>query len=353
MRIALIGDGNSVHIRRWASWFRDRGHVVMMASLTPLDNPTLYDKHVYIDKKAGALKHLRAIMQIRWVVSDWKPDIVHGHYLTSGGFAAAISGCRHKVVSAWGSDVYKDAKSRLKGMAIRYAIEHSNVCLGDSDHIVNEVRKMCPNADARKIIFGIDTELFKPNPIPHDKFRFLSIRATTPTYNPLILLQAFELAKIDAELWMYKPSAECQFVMDYVESNIELSQRVVWIDTRSYDKMPRLYNSVDVGISIPSWDSSSTAMNECMACGVPVIASDIPQNHEWIKDAHTWEDGNGFLSKIEPHRLAHAMIQAHSSQSIKDGQGQRGFYARKKIVADADWNTEMLKAEEIYNEVIG
>ena len=34
-------------------------------------------------------------------------------------------------------------------------------------------------------------------------------------------------------------------------------------------------------------------------------------------------------------------------------QARLGMNARKKIVADADWNTEMLKAEKIYEELVG
>ena len=352
MKICLIGDGNSIHIRRWASWFRDRGHEVMIASLTPLNFPEVYDKAKYVAKKAGFMGYSRTIFPIRKLMREWNPDIVHGHYLTAAGFYASLSGCRNKMVSAWGGDIYDDSKERLKGMAIRYAIEHSKVCMSCSDHIMDTIRNMCPTVDVRKILFGAETEHFKPNPIPHDKFRFLSIRATAPVYNPFVIVQAFEKAELDAELWMQKPLSEPSDAYDYVKSKPELDKRVTWLDARPYDKMPELFNSVDVGISIPSRDNASAAVIECMACGVPVIASELPSNHEWIKDAHTWEGGNGFLSKIDSNLLSNVMLKAHSSQMIKDGRGQRGYYARKKIVKNADWNTEMLKAEKIYQEIV-
>ena len=216
---------------------------------------------------------MRRVLPIRDAVASWKPDIVHGHYLTSAGFYASMSGCKKVVVSAWGSDVYSDTKNKYKRWCIKYALNHATMVHGDSEHIVNAVKELAPGIETRKILFGIDTDKFKPDPIAHDKFRFLSIRATSPIYNPMIIVQAFEMSNLDAYLWMPQPSVECQNVKDYVDGNPELKERVVWVDRLTYDEMPKLYNSVDVGISIPNWDSNSTAMMECMACGVPVIAS--------------------------------------------------------------------------------
>ena len=344
MKICLIGDANSIHIRRWAGWFKDRGHEIQMISLTPMNTPIdIYDKYVYVAKKQGLVGYSRTIFPIRRVVADWKPDIVHGHYLTSGGFYASMSGCRNKVVSAWGSDVYNDAKSRLKGIAIRYAIEHSKVCISCSDHIMDTIRNMCPTVDVRKILFGADTEHFKPNPVKHDKFRFLSIRQTTKLYNQEIIIKAFEQADLDAELWIFKPSADSFDVYDYVKSRPELDKKVVWLDTRPYDQMPELFNSVDVGISIPPRDNASAAVIECMACGVPVIASAIPSNVEWITSGL-----NGFLTpNITLSKVIEMFYRLNKETILSMGNS-----ARKKIVKNADWNTEMLKAEKIYQEIV-
>ena len=340
MKICLIGDANSIHLRRWAGWFRDRGHEIQMISLTPMNTPIdIYDKYVYVAKKQGLIGYTRTIFPIRRIVADWQPDIVHGHYITSAGFYTSMSGAKAKVLFAWGSDIYRDYKKRLKSIAIRHAVEHSDVCMGDSDHIVNAVKEMCPGADVRKVLFGIDTELFKPNPIPHDKFRFLSIRQTAKIYNQDVIVKAFEQANLDAELWIFKPTIESQAVYDYVKSKPELDKKVVWLDVRPYEKMPELFNSVDVGISIPGSDSSSTAMMECMAMAVPVIASDIPQNHEWSDTVQA-------ITEIDADALCEAMKDAFSHPMIDTN-------ARKKIVADADWNTEMLKAEAIYEELVG
>ena len=52
----------------------------------------------------------------------------------------------------------------------------------------------------------------------------------------------------------------------------------------------RLIGCADVMVSVSSNDSLPNCMLETMACGVPVMMSDIPQIHEWIVDGV-----NGYL----------------------------------------------------------
>jgi glycosyltransferase involved in cell wall biosynthesis len=348
---------NSIHIRRWAGWFRPRGHFVGIVSLTKENGSSSdYDEFHYVPPKSGFLAYARRSLPIAKAVRQFKPDIVHGHFLTGGGFYAVASqnSSSNVVVSAWGSDIYMDCHNFLKRKAIMYALKHSKVVMGDSDHILKEVLKLSPKSRTEKVIFGVDTEKFKPNPVKHDKFRFLSIRTTGDPYNPMIIVKAFQAANLDAELWMFKPSA-CSFdVLDFVKSDPELDKKVVWLDRMPHDKMPELYNQVDVGISIPYWDSSSTAVSESMASGVPVLASYIEQEREWIIDDDS-PNSNGFFwdddydSAMEDS-LAKDMRRVFETPN--DERIARGLRGREKIKKDADWNTQMLRAESIYNEVL-
>lgn len=346
-RLCLIGDGSSIHIRRWAGHFKSHGWSTIMVSLTrgAGEHPE-YDQVREVHPKTGALGYSRTALSVRKLVKSLEPDIVHGHYLTSAGFHTSLCASPNKVVSAWGSDLYKDSGDFLKRQCIRHAINRSSVCLADSEHLANECRKLSPGADVRKVIFGIDTEKFKPEPIEHDKFRFLSIRATSEIYNPMVIVKAFEKADIDAELWMFKPSPDAFNVYDYVRSRPELDQKVTWLDRRTYDQMPELYNSVDVGISMPSWDSSSTAMLECMSCGIPTILADIPQNREW--------DGPGtFMAEPKSvESLRGVMVTLHEQFQDKNLYRLVGQKAREPIQEKADFDTEMSKAERIYQEVL-
>jgi glycosyltransferase involved in cell wall biosynthesis len=322
-----------------------RGHEMQMISLTRGAFHPEYSKVMELIPLRGKLGYTRTILPIRKAVKKFDPDIVHGHYLSGGGFYSATCGAKHVLTSAWGSDIYIEPRYFLKRQYIKFALRHSEIVIGDSDHILEEVRKLAPNARTEKILFGIDTELFKPNPVKHDKFRFLSIRATSKNYNPLIVVKAFEEANLDAELWMQSPSAESFEIYDYVKSKPDLDKRIKWLDKRPYDKMPEIYNQVDVGISIPSTDSSSTAMMECLSCGVPTIISDIPQNKEWFT-----KEGGTILTDVDAHDLSVKMMLMMLLN--RKGLEEVGADARMQVIEKGSFETEMLKAERIYQEVL-
>jgi glycosyltransferase involved in cell wall biosynthesis len=52
--------------------------------------------------------------------------------------------------------------------------------------------------------------------------------------------------------------------------------------------MAQYYNAADIGISVPYSDGTPSSVLECMACGTPVILSDLPSLRVWAthdKDA--------------------------------------------------------------------
>ena len=140
-----------------------------------------------------------------------------------------------------------------------------------------------------------------------------------------------------------RPSAESFEVMDIVNGNEYLKSHVVWLDKRPYDQMPELLNSCDCGVSIPSWDSSSTAMMEAMACGIPVIASRIPMNEEWILP---------FLHSVMGTRITVEDIADRMVECQEYPLKAMGKNARELVMRKADFQTEMTKAERIYTEVL-
>ncbi len=348
MKIAMVGDANSIHIQRWSRYLKEHGHEISMVSLTPDlgDDGKCYDSRIYVRHKAGAFGYARTALAVRKILNKMDVDVIHGHYLTSSGFDVSLaSRSTPKIVSAWGSDVYIDSKVWEKRQAIKYALRHANMVLGESNHILGEVKKLAPRAKIAKVQFGIDTQLFKPQPIKHDKFTFLSVRATGGVYQGDLIVKAFEQANLDAILMMQEPLAGGFHIKDYCKSRPELDKKVVWYSRRAYSEIPQLLNSCDCGISFPTSDSTSQAMMECMSCGLPVIVSDIPVNREWIEH-HV----NGYIAKS----VSGLRDQMRMIARIHEGDGLKHISerARETIVEKAEFDTEMKKAEQIYKEVL-
>ena len=92
-------------------------------------------------------------------------------------------------------------------------------------------------------------------------------------------------------------------------------------------QMVRAIQQSRVSVSVPTSDATSVSVLESMACGLPVLASDLPANRQWVDEQGGW---------IVPVRDAQALTQAlllahdHPEQSA-----QMGVHNRERIERDA------------------
>jgi glycosyltransferase involved in cell wall biosynthesis len=324
-----------------------------MVNLTPNATPQERNNaakhfHNYVDAKRpwrGSFGYVATIFPVRKLVKELSPDVVHGHYMTTGAFFAGWSGARVVVSSAWGSDVYGTPSGRGQRWLLKSAIRGSDVVTGDSDHILNEVRKYSPNVRTHKFLFGVDTSLFIPKPeLKSKEFTFLSGRSSYALYNPIRIVKAFALLdETDSRLLLQRS----RFPYPELESVVNDSPakgRIEWCPSRDHSKMPELFNKAHVTISIPNSDSSSAVMMESMSCGVPVIASKIPANDEW--------DGMGiFIPRDDSvEALAELMQKLMNEPELLKANGK---FAREIIIQRADWDKQMEGLVKLYEELVG
>jgi glycosyltransferase involved in cell wall biosynthesis len=70
------------------------------------------------------------------------------------------------------------------------------------------------------------------------------------------------------------------------------------------DELPKYLRASDVYVSTSFSDGTSNSLLESMACGLPVVVSDISGNREWIHDGK-----NGFLTSTkDPNALAEKIL---------------------------------------------
>ena len=355
MKIGLIGDAASIHMKRWSHWLRQHGYEVHMGSTTwptmpemEYEGRSVYDSYCPLKLRPGFVAHMLGVISTRSWVDAHKLKLVHGHYLPSGGFYARWSGAKHRIVSAHGSDVYRRNEQFGHDWLARSAINGSDYTFVGSNDMLNECTKMSNGGkNITRIPVGIDTNLFKPQNRRRNGPVFLSMRQTSAIYNPAMILLAFSSiqAETGSTLLMAEPKKGEEFIYDLARST-GVRDSIEFYPPRPYNEMPDLYNRADCGISIPDTDGSSTAMLECMSCGIPMIASDIPVNKEWIqngKEGVLVETNNQF-------DLISKMFQiCDQGQESLDAMGAR---ARQKIVQNADLDTEMKKADQIYRKLV-
>ena len=159
LRIAVLGDFDGIHTRRWLEVFVARGHDVHAISYYrprpdlpgvtlhvlagerrdgPLrlrsghaSGPSAEGRQPTAPSLAGRLppNPLRLVHAVRYQRAGLKrtltaivPDVFHAHYLVEHGFYGALAGFRPYVVSAWGSDLLVESRKPLGRLIARWAL---------------------------------------------------------------------------------------------------------------------------------------------------------------------------------------------------------------------------------------
>lgn len=301
---------------------------------------------------ASKAKKLRRIPMMRRLVKEFRPDIVHGHYLNVGGLYASLSGGKIIVGSAWGSDIYYDPKRSLRNrFLLKWVLRKCALVFAGSKNAAEAVRGYGFKGEIPIVRFGVDQNKFlRTSRHGTNEFRILSPRHCSRIYNPKIIVEAFRrvLPKMpNAFLYLVESGNEIQEIHQMVESDKALASHVRFYPWKSYDQMPELYNSMDIAISIPDSDSVAASVMEAMASELPVIVSDIPNMRELVEHGVT-----GYITRIGISDLADRLSMVYAMRSMLPEIGKR---ARAKVlnpVFQATWESNMLVAEEAYEGLI-
>jgi glycosyltransferase involved in cell wall biosynthesis len=348
-RLCLIGDSGSIHLRRWAEHF-SKSNEILVVSDAPEPIPNIRVEQVFV-MKAGA-KNLMKVRQMRRLVREFKPDIVHGHYLTVGGLYAALSGGRRIVGSAWGSDIYYGPRrSFMERLILKYVLRKCDFVFAGTRDMADRVRSSGFKGDLALFRFGVDPAVFrKTSSHGTGEFRVLSIRPCSRIYNPLVIIEAFRTLLTQmprAYLYMFDFGNLVADVHRVVDSDPQLKERVRFLQKQTHEHMVEVYNSADIAISIPDSDSAAAGVLESLACELPVIASDIPAMRECIDDSV-----NGYLTPIDSSAVADKIRKSYSVRAMLAPMGRR---AREKIIDERNqltFESNLRVAEAAYEKIL-
>lgn len=300
--VGLAGAGHQVHYLRL-----ERGPIVYESRSVP--------PGVRVVSWAGGGGPARTwrwpslLMDLRRVLKDVKPDLIHAGPVPSCAFLAALSGFRPLVVMSWGSDLLVDAeRNPAMRWLTRYTLRRADVVVGDCRAVREKVRALADIPDERIVTYpwGIDLQAFRPRRSALDLRErlgwghsrvFLSTRSWEPEYQIDALVAAFHSVarnRRDARLLLLGDGSMAPKIRTMIEEGgcrdlIHVAGQV------PQSTLPDYYNLADVYISSAPSDGTSVSLLEAMACGLPVIVADAPGNREWVapgRNGWLFEPGN-------------------------------------------------------------
>ena len=305
MRLCFTGNPGSIHTQRWVGHFAQAGHEVHLINLGPqpawkFDWPGP-QHHNLPSPPVALIPGLRGVLMLTArrraliaLLRQIQPDVLHAHSVADPGWFAALSGFHPLVLTAWGSDVLLGLHRgpRLHRWLTRNALHRADLLTADARSVLDVARPhLRPGARVELIRFGVDTRAFSPGVDATWRARLalesgpvlLSIRQCHPLYNIDVIIRAFARIREeipDARLLvkLVSQDADTPYLaeMRALADQLALGDAVVYVPQVAYAEIPDLYRAADLVLSVPSSDGLPVSVLEAMACGTPVIASDLP-----------------------------------------------------------------------------
>jgi len=362
LRICYARDGKSVHDKRFLRYLADRGYEVHLLSFdrTSPDIDGVEVHRLPTLRRYGLPRPLRVPYDSRVftkAVNRLRPDVLHGHYVTTYGFYAARSGYKPLLITPWGSDILLSPKrSRLMKRVARFVLKRADLVTADSMALKRGLLEL--GCEEEKIVYfpwGVELDRFFPRDDRVALRRELNLpdgivvicnRWLRPVYGIEHLIKAVPvvLAEAPSTTFVIGGDGELRPRVEGLVRELGIGDSVKMVGSIPHEKMPHYLQAADVYVSPSLSDSTSVALLEAMACGLTPVVTDVDANLEWVTDG-----ANGLIvPRGDERALATALIKVIKEDSIRMKFGKESYEA---VRSRANWLDNMKVLESVYERL--
>ncbi len=349
MRLLYIAFPNSVHTRRWINHFKQKNDILLI-SFYPVEKIDGIDvKFLPAGNKNLALLK---VPEVKRIIDEFKPDILHAHYASSCGFVASLTGFHPYILSVWGDDILDfPHRSPLHKWAVRKAIRTADHVTATSQMLAESANKLLKKErDIEVVPFGVDLEHYKRKQRSSgDTIHIGSVRKLKPKYGLEYLIRATAKLiesgyKMDLTIAGKGPLREG---LEKLARDLGIGDKVHLTGFIENDKVVDLLYQLDIFVmpSVEEGETFGVAAVEAMATGLPVVASRI-----------------GGLPEVVGHNITGLLAQPASEESLAealktyiDNPKMRllhGANARARVERLYDWSKNTQQLENIYRAIL-
>ena len=369
MRLCFISNPNISHTRRWIGWFARHGHQTILLADVPVKEPWQDIRVIDLSKSfyAPIVRFPIWSLWLRRFLCQWQPDVLHAHRVNSAGWLAASSGFHPYIVTAWGSDVFvQPQRSTIARWLARYTLGQADLVTVNSEAMGRRTVSLgARELKVRNVQLGIEMDVFNPQDltgqqntslrarlsIPENAPLVLCPRAISPIYNIDVILQSIPRVrqKFPAVVFafiVYNVDQAYKERLDGMVSNLGLAESIRWLSPiRQRGGLAELYHLSDVVVSVPSSDGTPVSVLEAMACGRPMVCSDLPTLREFI---HSGE--NGWMVPVgDSFTLADAIVRCLDNPGAAR---KLGLKASQVVAETNNYEENMQYMESLYYQLV-
>jgi len=363
VRVAVVGNGRSVHTLTRSAAIAARGHPVRLVTL----GPVLAASGIEVRTRPLPTGPLAAAGAARTFLADlasFRPDLLHLNYAGRKlGTMATLSPVRPLVVTVMGGDVLPEQHpgglSALERRATRRILEQASIVLVKSEALRRALAAFGDfAAKARTVRWGVDPEVFRRDEAGAAALRLdlglartdrvvLSPRILQPLYNIHLVVEAMPriLAEVPTAFLVvteYQADESYRTRLRRLAEAAGVAARVRFVGRVDHALMPALYSLAEVVVSVPSSDGLPQSLFEAMACAAPVVLGRLPVYEEVVRDG-----SEALLVPLEAAAVAEAVRRLLGEPALAARLAER---ALATVRVEANLGREAARVEGFYEE---
>lgn len=370
MKICYLSDEvNHVHDHRFLTKLVEKGYETYFVSIGCGKNVLRLDGLKTIHFKlnpffySNRLARLSSLMfqysQLKRLLNQIKPDVLHAGWIQTAGLIAALSKFHPFLLMPWGSDILLyPSRSRFYRKLTQYVIQCSDMVTCDAETVKRKVIELA-NYPAEKIVvfpWGIDLRLFHPSQEIRNRVRKdlgwddKKILIMTREFRPICGVEYFIKAipeiirQVPEVRVLLAGSGSEEQKLHKMVKELKLENIVCFLGYVPNHRLPSYLNAADIYVSSSLSDGSPTSLLEAMACGLPVMVTRIPSVLEWIKDGE-----NGLVVPLrDSQALAEKIVYLIKNEDLMKEMSSRNLAVAKQR---ADWDKNFNKLEMMYEKL--
>ncbi|MFQ5728885.1 MAG: glycosyltransferase [Waddliaceae bacterium] len=278
-----------------------------------------------------------------------KVDLFHAHWLYSGIIASLVKILKGTpfIVTLRGSDVFRAKKGRLSYLLSHWVMQHADFITTVNKDLRNWVIQegVAPNA-VFVIRNGVELNKREKREKLTSLCRFLFVGHLVPAKGLDILIESIAIVyrvEKTIHLTIVGDGQDINRLKSDVQQN-GLHDHVNFLGTQPSDQIPLLMHQADCLVLPSLREGTPNVILEAMACGLPVVATDLPGIREVVKDGIT-----GHLVKPKDvNTLTEKLLEMIRNPKSRQQMGEKGFQSISEMKLGWDYSAKQYL--EIYKK---
>lgn len=298
-----------------------------------------------------------------WIIKKKNIDIIHAHWSLPQGFVGIL--CKQLlqipcITTIHGTDVYRFKFSLFKNLNA-FVINHSDICTANSSATSKMAQTISEAKKIEIVPMGVNTSFFKKHIKPGSIRGKFGVDGNVILYvgrlidwkgiDYLINAMPRVIDAVPKTKLFIVGSGPLKSDLLKLSERLNIKKSIIFIDAVSQSDLIDFYSLADLFV-MPSiindkgeTEGLGVVLLEAMACGLPVIGTNVGGIRDIIKDGQT-----GLLARQkDSDDLATKIIRLFSDERLKIKIVENGF---KLIEEKFTWDVVSDRFIQIYTDVI-